>query len=118
MTAIILAIWAATAVAGTVTAVVCFKKRRRPEAICDTCAYLQIRNDHNDPRDGTTWQCSYGRGRCFTDPPEFCAMYHQRSRYGTDLVVVRGLERPEVKTITSGKECELSPETLGYVWEV
>ena len=76
---IILAIWAAAAIAGTVTAVVLTRKRKRPVAICDTCEYLQIRNDHNDPKDGTTWFCSYGRGHRFTDPPEYCKMYQPRS---------------------------------------
>ena len=76
---IILAIWAAAAVAGTVTAVLLTRMRKRPEAICDTCEYLQIRNDHNDPKDGTTWFCSYGRGHRFTDPPEYCKMYQPRS---------------------------------------
>lgn len=74
---IILAIWAAAAVAGAVTAVVCFKKRRRPEAICDTCSHLKCRQDHTNPRDGTYWVCDK-EGR-FSDPPEFCRAWHERT---------------------------------------
>lgn len=88
---IILAIWAAAAVAGTVTAVVMNHKKKPQAAICDTCEYLQIRNDHNDPKDGTTWFCSYGRGHRFTDPPEYCKMYHQRDEYEADLSAVRNM---------------------------
>lgn len=121
---IILAIWAAAAVAGTVTAVVLTRKRKRQVAICDTCEYLQIRNDHNDPKDGTTWFCSYGRGHRFTDPPEYCKMYQPRSMCTYQerqelprFILVKQLEVAKDNAVQV-QECTITSENNGYVWEV
>ena len=133
---IILAIWAAAAVAGTVTAVVMNHKKKPQAAICDTCECLHIRNDKNEG--GTVWVCGHGRVHQFTDPPEYCKAYIPRSLCAYD-------DRQEIPRMTLIKsiqiagddavqvqECVVNPEILQvpekplieqeklheYVWQV